>query len=284
MIRGDTNGDGTVDSNDAVYLLRYVLFAEEYPVSADCDFTGDSAVTSADAVYLLRHVLFGSGYPLVCASFTEQHIKTETITNFGYLLYTPADPVPGMPLVVYLHGGSGKGDDLSLLTSVDGFPAYLQSGELGDLRAYVIMPQLPADKKGWLNAESALKKLIETICSEFDTDGSSIALTGHSMGGTGVWSLALSDPQLFARIAPLSGSVRVTAENAQKLKNIKVRAFAGTADNIVSPESSEEFVLLLKEADCDAEITLFEGATHFEVPALAYKDADIALAEWLDGK
>lgn len=52
-----------------------------------------------------------------------------------------------MPLIVYLHGGSGKGDNLSLITSEDGFPKYLQSGELGDVRAYVLIPQLPSTQK-----------------------------------------------------------------------------------------------------------------------------------------
>ena len=65
-LRGDLNGDGKVSSNDAILLLRHILFEEDYPLdeSLDLDFNGDGAVNSNDAIYLLRHVLFGDDYPL----------------------------------------------------------------------------------------------------------------------------------------------------------------------------------------------------------------------------
>lgn len=50
--------------DDAIYLLRHVLFPELYPIEEDMDFTHDGNVTEDDAVYLLRHVLFPELYPL----------------------------------------------------------------------------------------------------------------------------------------------------------------------------------------------------------------------------
>ena len=61
---GDFDGSGNVDSDDAVYLLRYTLFPNGHPVTGFADFDGDGKVTSDDAVYLLRHTLFGDIYPL----------------------------------------------------------------------------------------------------------------------------------------------------------------------------------------------------------------------------
>ena len=63
-LRGDITGDGRVDSDDAVYLLRHTLFADLYPVYSFADFTGDGEITSDDAVYLLRHTLFPESYPI----------------------------------------------------------------------------------------------------------------------------------------------------------------------------------------------------------------------------
>ncbi|MBQ6183741.1 MAG: phosphodiester glycosidase family protein [Clostridia bacterium] len=65
-IRGDLNEDGKVSSNDAILLLRHILFEEDYPLdeSLDLDFNGDGSLDSNDAIYLLRHVLFGDEYPL----------------------------------------------------------------------------------------------------------------------------------------------------------------------------------------------------------------------------
>ena len=80
--------------------------------------------------------------------------------SLHYWLYTPANPTEQMPLIVYLHGGSGKGDDLNILTSVEGFPKYLQDGELGDVRAYVVIPQCPSSNKGWKESGEEVYSLI----------------------------------------------------------------------------------------------------------------------------
>ncbi|MBQ6043517.1 MAG: hypothetical protein IJL41_05185 [Clostridia bacterium] len=61
---GDLDCDGDVDSDDAIYLLRHVLFGESYAIYAYADFDGNGKVSSNDAIYLLRHVLFGDSYPL----------------------------------------------------------------------------------------------------------------------------------------------------------------------------------------------------------------------------
>ena len=216
------------------------------------------------------------------SSFKACDIGSDTVLQ--YWLYTPSNPTANMPLIVYLHGGSGKGNDLNLLTAADGFPKYLQSGLLGDVRAYVIMPQLPGAQKGWADAQEALYSLIQNTVSQYGVDPGNISLTGHSMGGTGTWNLAAAYPSLFARIAPLSGSVRDAADTAAVLRNIPVWAFVGSADTIVPPESSEEVVDHLLESNADASITVFDGADHFTVPQLTYLDSSINLMGWLIGQ
>lgn len=61
---GDMNLNGRVDSDDAIYLLRYTLDKESYPVQYDGDVDGDGDVDSNDAIYLLRHTLSPDSYPL----------------------------------------------------------------------------------------------------------------------------------------------------------------------------------------------------------------------------
>ncbi len=62
--RGDVNGDGYVNSNDSIYLLRYILTPNRYPINQSGDMNGDGYVNSNDAIYLLRHILTPSRYPL----------------------------------------------------------------------------------------------------------------------------------------------------------------------------------------------------------------------------
>ena len=65
---GDLDLSGTVDSDDAVHLLLYVMFGgEDYPVheSVHTDFDGSGSTDTNDAVYLLLHAMFGDGdYPI----------------------------------------------------------------------------------------------------------------------------------------------------------------------------------------------------------------------------
>ena len=66
-ITGDTDGNGVVDQDDAVYLLLYTLFGENrFPLnSAPGDVDRSGQVDQDDAVYLLLHTLFGENrFPL----------------------------------------------------------------------------------------------------------------------------------------------------------------------------------------------------------------------------
>lgn len=219
----------------------------------------------------------------IAAVFSEQNAAT-SVGEIKYCLYTPKNPQKNMPLIIYLHGGTSKGDDLSKLTEIDGFPQYLKSGVLGDVRAYVIMPQLKSDKKGWTDISAGIREIIGKAAENYGIDKTKVSLTGHSMGGTGTWGLALANTDLFWKIAPLSGSVTLNEQNVNALKNISVRAFVGANDTIVKPQSSKAFVAALKKAGGNAEITEFEGADHFAVPKLTYCDENINLIDWLIGK
>ena len=58
------DGSGTVNEDDAIYLLRHVLFPDMYVIDLDADVNADGNVNEDDAIYLLRHVLFPDMYPL----------------------------------------------------------------------------------------------------------------------------------------------------------------------------------------------------------------------------
>lgn len=204
-------------------------------------------------------------------------------TSVNCWLYIPEEYSAAPGLIVYLHGGSGKGTDLNLITDAGGFPQYLQYGALGLLSSYVLIPQLPQNLKGWSDMDDTLMEMIRTVVRDYGINLSNISLTGHSMGGTGVWSIAAAHPGYFARVAPLSGSFRNTRENVQALLNTPVYAFVGEDDTIVDPEASIAFVNALTEAGGDATLIEIEGADHFSVPEKAYLGS-YGLVAWLQGK
>lgn len=63
-IDGDTDGNGTLDADDAIYLLYHVYFPSDYPLDAPCDYNNDGKTDSDDAIYLLYHIYFGDDYKL----------------------------------------------------------------------------------------------------------------------------------------------------------------------------------------------------------------------------
>lgn len=167
--------------------------------------------------------------------------------------------------------------------SKDGFVLHRES-RLGEIPAYIVMPQAGSDILGWRDEAATLIGLIDYCEESYGIDLDNVSLTGHSMGGTGTWELAVLYPERFARIALMSGSVADTEENIAALKDMPVWAFVGARDEIVRPDSSIELVSSLKDAGGSARVTVFREADHFSVPELSYLNENLGLLDWLIGE
>ena len=222
--------------------------------------------------------------------------KTSSTTNFegksfsmggdekiGYWLFTPQNATKNMPLIVYLHGSHGQGDDLSVVLQED-FVKMVSDGEFDDTPAYILIPQLSDKYKSWSRINSELIGLMDNVVNTYGINKNNISLMGYSLGGTGTVNLASAYPSYFSRIAILSGSARTTNDAANRLSGISVWAFVGSEDVIVKPEGAISLVEALKQNGEDARITVFDGADHIEVPPLVFSDGKINLVNWLIGK
>ena len=299
--------DGSFRPTNAI--TREQLATVFYRTAEDKSTVGDSKVSTENGcawateacAWANAHGLFTSalGTLDLCAPASRAEIaywlneyyptQTETQStltegqygSMDYLLYTPANAQADMPLIVYLHGGHGKGSDLSILTTTDGFPQYLAEGMLGEIPAYVLIPQLPADQNGWKAVDDTVMSLIDKICTENRIDRNRISLTGHSMGGTGTWDIALLHPDVFSRIAPMSGSIQTTAETLSALSDMPIWTFVGDADKVVKPESTEQFIAALQEQNANAKLTVFADTDHVGVLQTAWLENGAALIDWL---
>ena len=214
------------------------------------------------------------------ASLTKQTIGTTDGSTLSFWLYTPCNARENMPMIVYLHGGSGKGDQPDIIMQNDGFPKYLKDGKLGDVPAYVVIPQLSSSHKGWADIKNSIRDLITYCVHTYQINADKVGLTGHSMGGTGAWNLAVAFPDLFSCVAPMSGSIRLSEANLQALKNMPVWAFVGSDDQIVLPESSVRFIEELRRRNAGAGITVVNGADHFAIPEV-YLSQEYDLVTWI---
>ena len=86
---GDVNGDGMLNSNDAIHLLRHTLDKDKYPINQSGNINGDKSVDSNDAIHLLRHTLDKEKYPILSCphSYTEYPAQEATCTQIGWNAY-----------------------------------------------------------------------------------------------------------------------------------------------------------------------------------------------------
>ena len=81
FIRGDTNGDTSVNLSDAVGILVYLFLGEETPPCLDsADADDDSNVNLTDATYILNYLFLGGPslpepYPLLGVDPTEDNLS-----------------------------------------------------------------------------------------------------------------------------------------------------------------------------------------------------------------
>ncbi|HIS21601.1 MAG TPA: dienelactone hydrolase family protein [Candidatus Spyradocola merdavium] len=221
-----------------------------------------------------------SAAPSATPEVQKASLETGEAGGLDYWLYAPPGARDGLPLIVYLHGGSGRGDDLELVMEAESLPKFLRDGDLA-LSAYVVMPQLPSGETGWDGVTEGLAELIDAVVEDCGADAGRVSLTGHSMGGTGAFAVAAVLPGHFSCAAPLSGSVRDTREMRAALADLPVWAIAGAQDDVVDPAAARDFLAALRAVNPDARYTEVEDAGHFDLPARAYLDEEIGLVRWL---
>lgn len=214
------------------------------------------------------------------SSLVQATHKCSNGQNINYWLYTPDNPGNKMPLVVYLHGGTSKGNNLDLLMQHEGFPQYIQQKKLR-APAYIVMPQAAEDIRAWDEMNDEVIDLVLHIIEEYDIDKKNVSLTGHSMGGIGTWLIGHSNPEIFSRIAPLSGTVsRRLKDRANEIK-MPVWSFVGTEQSDSNAYNSNvEFFPQLEQHNANTQLTILQGYGHKEV-VRAYLEYDIT--GWLIG-
>lgn len=165
---------------------------------------------------------------------------TRTV-KLEYLLYLPDEynrTRKRWPLMLFLHGGGERGSDLEKVKA-HGPPKLIAAG-----RAYpciVVSPQCPEGE--WWDAE-ALGALLDNLEKTLRVDPNRIYATGLSMGGYGVWELAIRFPDRFAAIAPICGGG--IAFRTHAIKHLPVWAFHGALDEAVPIQYGEDMVRLLR--------------------------------------
>lgn len=209
--------------------------------------------------YKITLLIFLFSVLVFAQSETTGTIKTVAVLKheLGYALHKPANTKEKKPLIVFISGDGEKGTDIEKV-KINGPLKYLKTHQLD---AYVLAPQCKEEEK-W-DIES-INELILKVQRENKIDPYRIYVTGLSSGGWAVWNLALSYPDKFAAIAPISGFVDlIELESACKIANIPTRIFHGLSDDVVKVDYAITIYKELKKCNAkDVQLTIFDDAGH----------------------
>ncbi len=221
-----------------------------------------------------------------------------------YRIYVPQnyDPKVGAPLVVALHGYNGNQNyffslvkDLPELCEEYGFifvapMGYSPGGWYGaPLNIPGDLPRSSSSRPAGANAppppppappepaktpeevkqeralsESDVMNVLARVRAEYKIDPARIYLMGHSMGGAGTWFLGQKYADIWAAIAPMSGSLPYFPYDFDRLKNVPVmQAVGGTETRTV--ETSKDEMAKMKTAGMTTAYVEIYGGTHMSM-------------------
>jgi predicted peptidase len=198
-------------------------------------------------------------FSLLSLFFLCLFYKIQDTPHYHYLTYLPqkydATGNKKWPLIIYLHGKSACGDDLSKVSRY-GLPFFTERGM--QLDAVAVSPQCPTGKN-W-TSDDWLLPLLKEVTLKYRIDTTRIYLTGMSLGGFGTWDLAIKYPHKFAAIAPLCGGGR--PQSVCAIKDVPVWVIHGDQDEQVPISRSIEMVEALKNCGGNPKFTVLKGYPH----------------------
>ena len=177
-----------------------------------------------------------------------------------YLVYLPAEYEKSdqtWPVIVYLHGGSVRGEDIGKLRAL-GLPRRLDADR--SFPFIVVSPLCPAGEI-WTDVDTVIA-ILDEVLSQYRGDRTRVYLTGHSMGGRGALYFAFKRPDRFAAVLALS-AVSPILEWAPTLAHIPIRYFHGVKDREAPVADGDALVRAVEDAGGQITYTRLEDADHF---------------------
>lgn len=212
--------------------------------------------------------ILGSGETLA----QEVEFSKESFSFAGTTLPYRKAAIPGYgdkaSLVIYLHGGSSKGNDNEMQMQEPGIGSIAAWLSANKRKAIMLVPQCPADKT-WLGTTlDVIAGLLNTYIDKGVADADKVYIFGGSMGGTGTWNMLSSNPDLFAAAMPVAGNP--TGLDAEAVSYTPLFTVMGTADKIMKISNVEAFLMEMDEHSAEYEFNIEGGWTHEDVCKKSY--------------
>jgi predicted peptidase len=209
--------------------------------------------------------------------------KFEARTHKGdwempYRLFRP-ETNQKAPLVLYLHGSGGLGDDNLKqlgLGNIFGTRVWLLPENQKRFPCYVVVPQTD---RGWVRYDFSQKtegpakmipgfgdgarlalEVLERVRREFAIDERRIYVMGQSMGGAGTWNMITNHPAYFAAAVVCCGSA--SPDDGTGALETPLWNFHGASDQTVPVSVSRNRIAARRKAGGRPLYTEYAGVDH----------------------
>ncbi len=202
-------------------------------------------------------------------AMTYRNARRETLP---YRLFIPKayDKRDSYPLVLWLHGGAGRGaDNLKQISGGNtiGSHVWTTTEQQAKHPCFVVAPQCPEDNP-WSTLNDVqptrplelVVELLDDLSHTFKVDAQRLYVSGQSMGGFGTWALVAQNPRKFAAAIPVCGGGNEAS--AAQLTKMPIWAFHGEKDQSVNVTRSRSMITAIKQAGGAPRYTEYQGAGH----------------------
>ena len=206
-------------------------------------------------------------------------LKKNAHSSLNYCFREPdnIDASKTYPLVLFLHGAGGRGNNNSeQLYDAGSIDAFEDQSIFTNHQTYLIAPQVPENKQ-WVNIKwSTLKhkmpkisetmeltlELIDNVLKNKNNqiDTNRVYLMGLSMGGYGVWDILQRRPKLFAAVVPICGGGDVSRSSL--ISHIPIWAWHGDRDDVIHVSRSKSMFNELRKIGGDIIYSEIKGRGH----------------------
>ena len=177
---------------------------------------------------------------------------------------------PPHPILFFLHGYD-EGAPLNIEKALTRHGPLRPGNPAQSVGKFIVVaPQLPVRGDTWHRQAEKVRRLLQTVQTNYDGDPHRTYLSGFSFGGNGVFDLALLQPDLWAALWPVDPT-RVPQKDPARPVWLSVGAAAR--------RSKTRFIQALglkPDVDLGADrICLDQGADHVDSATRAYQDERI---------
>lgn len=207
----------------------------------------------------------------------EQKFVEKSHTNargetMPYLLFVPEgyDKTKQYPLVLWLHGGGTRGNDLKLLLAhgdQHGIGFLARADNQAKYPSFIVAPQCPqnrfwgdSDSDGPTNEMGLALEILDKVLKDYPVDGRRLYVMGMSLGGYGTWDIITRRPATFAAAVPICGGGN--AAKASVIAKTPIWVFHGDEDEMVNVSESRRMIAALKKAGGQPRYTEYKGVGH----------------------